>query len=838
MKILFAATLGLLISVSAYAQSTRTFQNYMSTLPSATTPLGGTEPTIVLQGGIVKQTPSAQLGVGSSPVTNVTSNSFGTWTCNSQDQSTTAQAIINGVANTGGGTLYFPPCPVATFTGALSGTQLTVTSIGTGQSIVLGSLVWGEGILPNTAGTNAQRVVARTRITAQVSGTIGGNGVYTISQSGNSSGGVMLSQPCYRADSQLSVPLYPTSASQQFSGGPSSSPMRFTGAGASSSLVNGDIGANANGAATCLDVRDQSHLQMSGVGFTVDGGTGYNSGTGVQTLTLSGGSGPIATFGAITGGSGGTPGTYLAVWLVCKTGQPCHGFGAKATVVVGGGGNVTSVSCGSTCGGGFLANDVLTISTLTGPAGVPSNFSVPVATVTSTFNCPTAPTWKVVVSGGVVQGGAQPSIGYASNSSSIGQTTPGNCTIVPQNPVTVTSTDGGTGATFDIYWTGGKLYFPGGGATEIDHLYIADAGSSNSEAMVYATNALLNIHDNVFGCSGDQNQDAIVMGGLLGSGHIVPPNNTADSSALGFGSIVSRNVFDGCNRIVFSRTFNTSTTVTNNIANGMCSGDRFMEFMSAQFTNLYPYVANNYSEACQNFFRYGIVLNTVQGGFFANNQTVDIQGTPTYQYDYFFQDASGGSANNEFILSYGCSVVITQLPFCSTFSPGGTSLTSPSLIGPVVGMFSPNLFGNQGGSFAGFFQGEVVTGVYNASNCPQGVLNVTGANNNNWLVMGNDNANGETVIDTNASNCSGSGLPLRLNKSGAQVRFGGPLVTQTVSFSQLTAATGAIAYVKDGLAGACGDGACTTFGTTVTGGSGALHILVWYNGTNWTLVGK
>lgn len=49
---------------------------------------------------------------------------------------------------------------------------------------------------------------------------------------------------------------------------------------------------------------------------------------------------------------------------------------------------------------------------------------------------------------------------------------------------------------------------------------------------------------------------------------------------------------------------------------------------------------------------------------------------------------------------------------------------------------------------------------------------------------------------------------------------------------------GITAYITDGKSTNCGDGACTTWGTTVTGGTGALKLLVWFNGTNWTLVGK
>jgi hypothetical protein len=53
-----------------------------------------------------------------------------------------------------------------------------------------------------------------------------------------------------------------------------------------------------------------------------------------------------------------------------------------------------------------------------------------------------------------------------------------------------------------------------------------------------------------------------------------------------------------------------------------------------------------------------------------------------------------------------------------------------------------------------------------------------------------------------------------------------------------SALQGMTATIGDGLAGNCGDSSCTTFGTTVTGGGGALHLQLWYNGTNWTLTGK
>ena len=46
------------------------------------------------------------------------------------------------------------------------------------------------------------------------------------------------------------------------------------------------------------------------------------------------------------------------------------------------------------------------------------------------------------------------------------------------------------------------------------------------------------------------------------------------------------------------------------------------------------------------------------------------------------------------------------------------------------------------------------------------------------------------------------------------------------------------AYITDGKSSNCGDSACTTWGTTVTGGGGSLKLNLWSNGSNWTLVGK
>ena len=49
---------------------------------------------------------------------------------------------------------------------------------------------------------------------------------------------------------------------------------------------------------------------------------------------------------------------------------------------------------------------------------------------------------------------------------------------------------------------------------------------------------------------------------------------------------------------------------------------------------------------------------------------------------------------------------------------------------------------------------------------------------------------------------------------------------------------GMIAVINDGKASNCGDSACTTWGTTVSAGAGALKLMIWNNGSVWTLYGK
>jgi hypothetical protein len=100
--------------------------------------------------------------------------------------------------------------------------------------------------------------------------------------------------------------------------------------------------------------------------------------TTLQTLggTLPSWASFISTFGTITPGSGGTPGTYTSVPLTGGSGS-----GALATIVVGSGGGVTSVTTTQTNGGGGYVPNSDVLSAASGNIGGCTGFSVPVVAV-------------------------------------------------------------------------------------------------------------------------------------------------------------------------------------------------------------------------------------------------------------------------------------------------------------------------------------------------------------------------------------------------------------------------------------------------------------------------
>jgi hypothetical protein len=85
----------------------------------------------------------------------------------------------------------------------------------------------------------------------------------------------------------------------------------------------------------------------------------------------------ISTLGAVTAGTGYTPGTYTNVALVSPVGG--NGVGALATVVVGGGGTVSSITITSP-GQNYVAGQVLTL-----PTSVPYTPGTPASVAIATL---------------------------------------------------------------------------------------------------------------------------------------------------------------------------------------------------------------------------------------------------------------------------------------------------------------------------------------------------------------------------------------------------------------------------------------------------------------------
>lgn len=372
--------------------------------------------------------------------------------------------------------------------------------------------------------------------------------------------------------------------------------------------------------------------------------------------------------------------------------------------------------------------------------------------------CTTPPQWKVVVSGGVVQGGAQ-SVTPTHTNGSIQVVTPGLCSVIPSNPVSVTSSDGGTGATFNVYWDGAKLQALGAGAVEIDHLTIIDAGAQNSTALFQSTNPTVRIHDTQLFCTSDPNQDALVFGGMLGTGNISPPNQTIDSPFLGYGTHVENNLTDHCSRFAFFRTFANVARVTHNVANTYCSGDRFMEFITGQSQpHSGGYVADNYTEACHNL-KYGFVIGpNWTNNFFIGNSVFDITFDASFVADY--QELGG---NNTILPGLGGA----QQSGNTFFIGSGNQQSSDWIFGESNNVFSGAKFGMTLGS------ASYIAGSYGGNTWPKGQLTVFDISQQFAVTIGSDPTNSRTVIDSigNSPSGGGAGNPLVLNPAGAPISF-------------------------------------------------------------------
>lgn len=406
---------------------------------------------------------------------------------------------------------------------------------------------------------------------------------------------------------------------------------------------------------------------------------------------------------------------------------------------------------------------------------VGSGYTSGTETITVTGGtCSQQPVYQVVVAGGSLVQAQFPGGGPNGDlNSHISLVTAGVCTIPPANPVSFTGAGAGTGGTLNLYWTGGKLQSLGGGGLEVDHLTIVDNGSANATPFIYWTNASAFIHDNNFIGTGHTSQDALVCGGMQASGQVLPPNQTADSPCLGYGTIIDHNDFFRLARAFFARTFSNEMKVTNNINDGSCVGDRFMETISGQSggINYGLYFGNNYTEACVGL-KYGYVIGNTRASVWDNNSVWDTGTDPSFISDYFFPDNT--SAPNTFILGHGSF----QEGHGSVFSGNATPQALSTVIGPVNNFFNGSNVTNSFDIITG--TGLLAQAPYNGANCPPGGVGIVDANNEaRMLAMGVNNGSNQIEIDAVNAACT-SGQNMVLNPKGGPLFLGG---TTTMSGS-------------------------------------------------------
>jgi len=193
------------------------------------------------------------------------------------------------------------------------------------------------------------------------------------------------------------------------------------------------------------------------------------------------------------------------------------------------------------------------------------------------------------------------------------------------------------------------------------------------------------------------------------------------------------------------------------------------------------------------------------------------------------------------------SVVLATSPTLTTPTLSGATLSgtiagSPTFSG--VNTFSGGALTSTYASGYGFSQLVSYNGTIGIT-----IANTNGGSSNASAINFPANDGGQfasIVFQGNANSSGDGGAALVISNTqdiyfhaSSKVKFFTPILLNGYAFASLPGNTnGLVASLTDGKATNCGDSACTTFGTTVTGGGGSLKLLVWYNGSNWTLIGK
>lgn len=152
---------------------------------------------------------------------------------------------------------------------------------------------------------------------------------------------------------------------------------------------------------------------------------------------------------------------------------------------------------------------------------------------------------------------------------------------------------------------------------------------------------------------------------------------------------------------------------------------------------------------------------------------------------------------------------------------GGSVIFDTLITGNQV--ISPGRTGGAGAAPAGIQLSSSTAGLMNGVLVSSNYLHDYSSIAGGFWLTGSGLANATNVV---------FGANTNLGFAGGSVMSGYP------TFASLTPIQGASAFIIDGLAGNCGDGTCTTFGTAVGGGGGALKLQLFRNGSGWSLTGK
>lgn len=822
----------LLVVSPALSQSTRTLNNYVNSLPSATTPLATGDQLYVIQGGVSKKVSGAGIGSTTTSPTVFNVQTFG-WMPDGTDHSAAVSSLLTTACSSPnrGGTLFFPQGGILSTTTIASGSYnsstgavtLTLTaSLGLSQnSLVKITVPTGTGNVATIAGewlaasgTGGTTLIVNPGLTGLTMTITGG----TVGVVGT-----------YRTDSQIIIPNdgagFPIAGNSTATYSHQCN-LKFEGAGGGTSIYgeptfSGNLtGSTYSGAfnAAILDLRYNSPTtELNSFQLSTNGTHHIDTSIDVSNVLVGARisasvSGTVLTVGSVTNGSVATGQTILDMAGTIAGNTVINSQGSGSTWNVSQSQTVTTEAMVLVSGGtGYTNGDFITLSPTGGAQTVSAQVEVyrtdgfGHATQLIIKTRPGTPVYTTA-------GGT-----FTSNPTGFTQssTTGGGSGIVLQNP------------TFSGFQP--KVAMTGGGAITFQNLGIVDFNVTPDPTPFFETSATaLLVQNNTITCSGHPQQDAVVVGG--------EQQGIADyvgAPYQGYTTRITGNQFNSCNRTLFARQVAGPVWFDHNSV-GNPSGFWMLEcsadYNSTNYGNLGLTVTDNTWD--QAGPRYVMEIKKCHHGYYANNDTQDSTASGLTLYHVW-----DGASPNTFIEA--------------TVYDGLNGFTSP-----IAGDASINqvFITSDSGSvdLTGFGVGSTVAPEWNI----QCEVNMATAKTNypGCLIVADSPRNGAAYgvfgVDANSVHTltravidsyritNGSAQETDINPGGGPTVFGGSISISPQNFSLLTPWAGQLAYVSDGLAGNCADGTCTTFGTVVSAGGGALHILVWNNGTSWTLIGK